>query len=248
MKNPLLFTLNGLTIVTGLPAIVQGATMAKRLWALAEVAGAAGDIVINTEYVQKNYPRLATATNVFNGAMGVVGLKNLITNSGIRSFATNLPSQVKQAFKDSKEIKSIIAAEYLKWKIAVTEIKNISLAEQELITKQEKIWKAFGVLDKIESLIFKGVKYENFIQTFTATEEQYKKAYQLWGEGKWNELFDYFKTENLNNWNGINWPPFSGFARINKTISAKNYEFRIDRFQKESEFRRRIWKSYFEKF
>ena len=112
---------------------------------MAEVAGAAGDIVINTDYVQRNYPRVATATNVFNGAMGVVGLKNLITNSGIRSFATNLPSQVKQAFKDSKEFKSIIAAQYLKWKIAIAEIPDITTAEQELITKQEKIWKAFGV-------------------------------------------------------------------------------------------------------
>jgi hypothetical protein len=144
IQKSTLLVLNGVTIATGLPAIVQGATLAKRLWALAEVAGAVGDIAVNTEYVQKNYPKLTTSINVFNGAMGLVGLKNLITNTGIRSFAKNLPSQVKQAFKDGKEIKSILAAKYINWRITVTEIKDISIAEQQLISKQEKIWKALG--------------------------------------------------------------------------------------------------------
>jgi hypothetical protein len=154
-----------LTIVTGAPAIIQGATLAKRLWALAEVAGAAGDIAVNTEYVQKNHPKLTTATNIFNGTMGVVGLKNLITNTGIRSFVKNLPPQVKQAFKDSKEIKSILAAKYINWRIAVSEIKDISTAEQQLISKQEKIWKAFGMTEKVieaESSISKMLKNADF--------------------------------------------------------------------------------------
>ncbi|MCD0474777.1 fibronectin type III domain-containing protein [Flavobacterium sp. EDS] len=160
-----LLALNGLTIVTGAPAIIQGATLAKRLWALAEVAGAAGDIAVNTEYVQKNHPKLTTATNIFNGTMGVVGLKNLITNTGIRSFVKNLPPQVKQAFKDSKEIKSILAAKYINWRIAVSEIKDISTAEQQLISKQEKIWKAFGMTEKMieaESSINKMLKNADF--------------------------------------------------------------------------------------
>lgn len=160
-----LFVLNGMTIVTGMPAIIQGATMAKRLWALAEVAGAAGDIVVNTQYVQTNYPRLATATNVFNGAMGVVGLKNLVTNTGIRSFATNLPSQVKQAFRDSKEIKSIITAKYLDWKIATQSLDNLTDAEKQLITKQEKVWKAFGMMENVvqaESSLSKMLKNNDF--------------------------------------------------------------------------------------
>ncbi|AYN03304.1 fibronectin type III domain-containing protein [Flavobacterium sp. 140616W15] len=160
-----LLALNGLTIVTGAPAIIQGATLAKRLWALAEVAGAAGDIAVNTEYVQKNHPKLTTATNIFNGSMGVVGLKNLITNTGIRSFVKNLPPQVKQAFKDSKEIKSILAAKYINWKIAVSEIKDISTAEQQLISKQEDVWKAFGMTEKVieaESSINKILKNADF--------------------------------------------------------------------------------------
>lgn len=160
-----LLALNGLTIVTGAPAIIQGATLAKRLWALAEVAGAAGDIAVNTEYVQKNHPKLTTATNIFNGTMGVVGLKNLITNTGIRSFVKNLPPQVNQAFKDSKEIKSILAAKYINWRIAVSEIKDISTAEQQLISKQEKIWKAFGMTEKMieaESSINKMLKNADF--------------------------------------------------------------------------------------
>ncbi|EKT4552041.1 fibronectin type III domain-containing protein [Flavobacterium psychrophilum] len=189
-----LFVLNGMTIVTGMPAIIQGATRAKRLWALAEVAGAAGDIVVNTQYVQTNYPRLATATNVFNGAMGLVGLKNLVTNTGIRSFATNLPSQVKQAFKDNKEIKSIIAAKYLDWKVAVTELKDINPIEQQLITQQEKVWKAFGFATKIERFIAKtgaelktylnvlndlpkGVTYEgDFIKSISKNAEELHNA------------------------------------------------------------------------
>jgi hypothetical protein len=234
-----LLALNGLTIVTGVPTIIQGATLTKRLWALAEVAGAAGDIAVNTEYVQKNYPKLTTATNVFNGAMGVVGLKNLITNTGIRSFAKNLPSQVKQAFNDSKEIKSILAAKYLDWKIAVTEIIDLKPLEQELIIKQEKVWKVLGFADKLGDMIYKNVKYENFTSTVSdfangAKSEIAQQAYILWGENKWDELYDLFRNNKLNDWNGINWPPYSGFAKINEIITAKNYKFRIDRFQKES--------------
>ncbi|MCB6232135.1 hypothetical protein LIS90_12860 [Flavobacterium psychrophilum] len=93
--------------------------------------------------------RQTAATNIFNGAMGLVGLKNLVTNTGIRSFATNLPSQVKQAFKDSKEIKTIIAAKYLDWKIATQSLSNVTDAEKQLITQQEKVWKAFGMTENV---------------------------------------------------------------------------------------------------
>ena len=234
IKKSSLLALNAVTIATGVPEIIFAANTATRIFAAAQVAGAMGDITVNTDYIEKNYPNIKANVDIYNGLMGLVGLKNLANSTGFKNLYTNLPQKVKQAYQENKSIKPLIAAEYLKWQVAFKNLKNITAAENQLLTKQEKIWKAFGVLDKIESLIFKGLKYEDFILTFTATEEQYKKAYQLWGEGKWNELFDYFKAENLNNWNGIIWPPSSGFARINKTISAKNYEFRIDRFQKES--------------
>ncbi len=55
--------------------------------------------------------------------------------------------------------------------------------------------------------IFKNVHYDDFIKTFAATEEQYRRTYQLWGEEKWDELYQYFKNKKLNG----GWPPFDGF-------------------------------------
>jgi len=80
--------------------------------------------------------------------------------------------------------------------------------------------------------VFKNIDLITFKKTFTATEEQYVKAYQLWGEEKWNDLYKYFKENDLNNWNGINWPPFNGAKSIIKTEKGNQLAGKVfDRFQ-----------------
>ena len=80
--------------------------------------------------------------------------------------------------------------------------------------------------------VFKNIDLATFKKTFTATEEQYAKAYQLWGEEKWDDLYQYFKDNNLNNWNGINWPPFNGAKNIIKIEKGNQLAGKVfDRFQ-----------------
>lgn len=71
--------------------------------------------------------------------------------------------------------------------------------------------------------------YEKFIKTFQATEEQYQIAFKLWGEEKWDELYKYFKENNLNG----GWPPFNGAKSIFKVEKGEELTGKIfDRFQK----------------
>jgi hypothetical protein len=82
--------------------------------------------------------------------------------------------------------------------------------------------------------VYKNVSYEDFIKTFSANDEQYKKAFQLWGEDKWDELYQYFKTNNLNYDTRIDdvWPPFDGFRSITKAETGNQLVGKIfDRFQ-----------------
>jgi hypothetical protein len=76
--------------------------------------------------------------------------------------------------------------------------------------------------------VFKNIDFTAFKKTFTATEEQYAKAYQLWGEDKWDELYQYFNTYNINS----KWPPFEGFKSITKTETGEQLAGKVfDRFQ-----------------
>lgn len=76
--------------------------------------------------------------------------------------------------------------------------------------------------------VFRNVHYDDFIKTFSATEVQYQKAFQLWGEEKWSDLYQYFKANNLNG----GWPPFNGAKSIIKTEKGNQLAGKVfDRFQ-----------------
>ena len=118
--------------------------------------------------------------------------------------------------------------------VVLEKIENVKYIDQagkeqsgvlELV-KQEDGKLGVRVVDEIR--IFKNIPYDDFIKTFTATEEQYKKAYQLWGEEKWDDLYQYFKTNNLND----DWPPFNGAKSLIKTEKGSQLaEKTFDRFQ-----------------
>ncbi len=89
------------------------------------------------------------------------------------------------------------------------------------------------LLDKISSaknaaLIFKNISFDDFIKTVAdfrngANADLAKDAYRLWGEDKFDELYDLFRNNNLNNFDGIIYPPNNGFITIEtKTINSGN--------------------------
>nr|WP_315126895.1 hypothetical protein [uncultured Capnocytophaga sp.] len=85
------------------------------------------------------------------------------------------------------------------------------------------------IAENIKKVVYREVTYEKFIKTFQATEEQYQIAFKLWGEEKWDELYKYFKENNLNG----GWPPFNGAKSIFKVEKGEELTGKIfDRFQK----------------
>jgi hypothetical protein len=222
--------------LSGGTALAAKVTWVRRAWAIAEVAGAVGNIAVNTETVDPK-SNLGKAINAYNIGMGVIGVKNIAV--GGYKFASSLPATTKALLKENKGIRSLLIAQYTEWRSLTRNIDNLSSAERKLVTEQEDVWKVLGFVDKLGDMVYKNVKFEDFTSSVAdfakgAKSEIAEQAYKLWGENKWDELYDLFKNNNLNDWNGINWPPYSGFAKINEIISAKKYQFRIDRFQKES--------------
>lgn len=65
-----------------------------------------------------------------------------------------------------------------------------------------------------------------------AYEEVLGEAHRLWGEEKWDALYDLFVKNKLNEIENVIWPPFNGFSRINKKINASEFTYSVDRFQK----------------
>jgi hypothetical protein len=85
----------------------------------------------------------------------------------------------------------------------------------------------------ITRIIYKGVKYEDFIATVGdfangAKVDLANLSYKLWGEDKWDELYQLFKDNDLNG----GWPPFEGFVKITKTEIGNELAGKVfDRFQ-----------------
>ncbi|MEM8940499.1 MAG: hypothetical protein AAGC64_14270, partial [Bacteroidota bacterium] len=80
---------------------------------------------------------------------------------------------------------------------------------------------------------FKNVTFDDFIKTVPefangANTELAEQAYRLWGEEKWDELYELFVNHNFND----SWPPFNGAKSIFKRESGSQLVGKIfDRFQ-----------------
>ncbi|MDO5105958.1 MAG: hypothetical protein Q4D72_08715, partial [Capnocytophaga sp.] len=139
IEKTTLLALNGLTIYAQLPAVIQGATMTKRLWAAAEVAAAVGDIVVNTANVS---PEIKQVVDTYNLTMGAIGLKNL--GKGVVNFSKGLSNDILVALKENKGLRNFLTNKYLEYRIAITKLKNtdewgkLSPNVRKEIVQQEK--------------------------------------------------------------------------------------------------------------
>ena len=113
----------------------------RRAWALAEVVGAVGNIAVNTQAITS--PELKSAVDIYNTAMGVIGLKNL-GQAGYK-FIKNLPEQSKKLLQENKALGSLLVSKYLDWKRIVSpKIDGLSLAEKQLLSQQEEVFRILG--------------------------------------------------------------------------------------------------------
>jgi hypothetical protein len=115
------------------------------------------------------------------------------------------------------------------WKTNRTQIKNENLISQSDFTKFDEF------LDEtkfISSFKYKNVAFEDFAKTVSnATQEQKEAAYHLWGQNKWQELYDLFNPIGGSKIND-GWPPFNGFKEIIKKEKGSQLANKMyDRFQ-----------------
>lgn len=221
---------------SGGTALAAKVTWVRRGWAMAEVVGAVGNIAVNTETVDSK-STFGQIINAYNMGMAVIGMKNVAV--GGYKFVSKLPAATKALLQENKAIKSLLIAQYTEWRSLIVKIDDLSPAQRKLVTEQEEVWRVLGFIDEVGDMVYKNVKFKDFVNSVNdfaggAKAEIAEQAYKLWGENKWDELYDLFKSNDLNHYKGINWPPYNGFSKIKQIISGKNYKFRIDRFQKEA--------------
>ncbi|MDO6490969.1 MULTISPECIES: hypothetical protein [unclassified Cellulophaga] len=140
IEKNIYLSLNGITIITGAPVIVSGASYAVRLYALAEVAGAIGDITVNSTELGTNNPNLKNATNIYNNIMAVIGVKNLLKN-GIKAIPKKLPTQIKEALKKNNSIRALVLKAHLDWQAATRNLDGLLPTEKQIILKQGQVWR-----------------------------------------------------------------------------------------------------------
>ena len=139
-KNSLLAVDIATIALSGGTALATKVHLARRLWAMAEVAGAVGNIAINTRMI--SIPKVKEVVEIYNAAMGLIGLKNL--GQGGYKFVKELPEPLNQSLKNQ------LVSKYLDYRIAITKLKNsndwaeLSAEIRQNIIKQEKSFIAFA--------------------------------------------------------------------------------------------------------
>lgn len=149
IEKGIVTTLDVTTIaLSGGTALATKVHWVRRAWALAEVVGAVGNIAINTQAISS--PRVKEAVDIYNAAMGLIGLKNI--GQGGYKFIKNLPKHTKKLLQKSERLREGLQQEYLKWKALAKNLDNLTDAEKQLITEQEQVWRVLGMLDDAASV------------------------------------------------------------------------------------------------
>ena len=149
IEKGIVTTLDVATIaLSGGTALATKVHWVRRAWALAEVVGAVGNIAVNTQAISS--PRVKEAVDIYNAAMGLIGLKNI--GQGGYKFVKNLPEQTKKLLQKSERLREGLQQGYLKWKALAKNLDNLTDAEKQLITEQEQVWRVLGMLDDAASV------------------------------------------------------------------------------------------------
>jgi len=174
IEKGVITTLDVATIaLSGGTALATKVHWVRRAWALVEVVGAVGNIVVNTQDIDPN-SLLGQVVNSYNLAMGVIGIKNL-GQAGYK-FAKNLPQATKELLQKKGNLRAQLVAYYQKWQNKVSKLdETISYNQKEIVFKQRKTFQLLGIDKKIQEL--KKAKYpenfEEFVnQAFNASQKK----------------------------------------------------------------------------
>ena len=240
IEKGVITTLDVATIaLSGGTALATKVHWVRRAWALVEVVGAVGNIVVNTQDIDPN-SLLGQVVNSYNLAMGVIGIKNL-GQAGYK-FAKNLPQATKELLQKNGNLRTKLISYYQKWQTEVAQLDNPSQAEKQLVEKQAEVWKMLlnvlpphtylynpNMTNRIKQIILKsGVSMEEFVNI------NYKASHGLASSKEINWLQDFviknfpkpqqgdrlrkvISIETMNNWQlGRNNPILKGNGFVTK--------------------------------
>jgi hypothetical protein len=105
---------------------------AKHSWALMEVAGAVGNIAVNTQNIDSNSD-LGKAIDAYNVVMGIIGVKNV--GKGSIKYLKELPKDVKGILAANGNLRNLITNQLEKIKISYA--KYIDLLDEQRKTYDE---------------------------------------------------------------------------------------------------------------
>jgi hypothetical protein len=144
MESAAMITLDAAIIAgSGGVALATKVHWARRIWAMAEVAGAIGNITINTSIMDPNSD-LGKAVDAYNLAMGIIGVKNL--GKGILNFAKELPEQTTRLLKENKGLRDLLTDYKIVFKSRVShskaygEFDDLDDISRQKINEQEKVF------------------------------------------------------------------------------------------------------------
>ena len=156
IEKGVITTLDVATIaLSGGTALATKVHWVRRAWALAEVVGAVGNIVVNTQDIDPN-SSLGQVVNSYNLAMGVIGIKNL-GQVGYK-FAKNLPQTTKNILQKNGNLRTQLVKSYQDWKRRIGQLKTskkfekLADNEKKLLEGQEEGWKLLGFVGDIKGI------------------------------------------------------------------------------------------------
>ena len=139
-------------VFSGGTALATKVHWIRRAWALAEVVGAVGNIAVNTQVITD--PELKLAVDIYNTAMGGIGLKNA-GQAGYK-FVKNLPEETKKLLQRNGELRKMLSQRYQVWKTQRAKLgENLNLVEQQVVDQQEKAWSILRLATKEVTLVGK---------------------------------------------------------------------------------------------
>ena len=139
-------------VFSGGTALATKVHWVQRAWALAEVVGAVGNIAVNAQVITD--PKLKLAVDIYNTAMGVIGIKNA-GQAGYK-FVKNLPEETKKLLQRNGELRKMLSQRYQVWKTQRAKLgENLNLVEQQVVDQQEKAWSILRLATKEVTLVGK---------------------------------------------------------------------------------------------
>ncbi len=146
IEKGIITTLDIITIASsGGTALATKVPWIRRAWAMAEVVGAVGNIAVNTDKITDS--DIKAVVDIYNGAMGVIGLKNL--GKGGYQFVKNLPDKTKKLLQENKGIRILFKDSYLKFKSKFSRFKALGKFDELDNVTKEKLHKQEQILDDL---------------------------------------------------------------------------------------------------